>query len=74
MSSICFESTLADFDRFSAIIHRADTKRGSDRAITVCCSMLLAVQCFLIAMFGREEAARIMREYVENVIAKTRLQ
>lgn len=71
--TVAFESTAADFGRFHAIIGKADKRHGLERAMVVCCSMMLAVQSFMIAAFGRQEAARIMQEFVEGIISKTGL-
>ena len=71
---VSFDSNEQQFDRFLKILQKAHKKGGLDAAMIVVCSMLCCVQAFLIAFYGREEAKRIIADYLAHGFEKTRPQ
>lgn len=71
---IAFDSDPKHFDRFHKIICKPDLKGNLGGSLVICASMMLAVQSFLIAAFGREEAGRIFANFVDGVFQGTRPQ
>lgn len=65
--SVRFESDPKQSDRFLEVISKPDRKGDIGGSIVVCASMLLAVQSFLVAAFGIEEAKRLLSEYIADL-------
>jgi hypothetical protein len=66
---LSFSPDPAQYDRFFRVISKA---KKASAAMVLCASMLLAVQSFMVAAFGKEEAAKILRRFVDSGFKSSR--